>query len=232
MVSNHLDIPTGIVTAYHLKTLMLWEVETKPKEFYSQKYLCNCILVILQDLIHAVVLKELLHYFIDIFNLFATTDSCHLNQVAIQLNWLRSNPHLIIPDKQNMKIRVDQTDCNEWIINGNKLIKIPVTNADHYWNACSMSETAANLAALTLYQHILGKISTQHMRKREILLNAFLLVVQKICTSVQLLEENNNREEINEEDILGASKLTQTMKTSGLLELAKRQLNQGKLFNI
>ena len=223
MLNNHLDIPAGIVTTYHLKTLMLWEVETKPKEFWSQTYICNCILVILEDLLHAVVLKELPHYFIDLVNLFAITDSCHLNQVAVKLNWLRNNPDLIIPDKRNKKVWQDQEGCKRWIIQGDKFLRIPATNADHNWNACSMSETAVNVAALTLREYSLGFISKQQLREREMLLNAFIFVVQKIFTSIPLTEDNI---EVSEEKTHGASQLSQTKRKRSAYESMIRQLQE------
>ena len=228
MLKEHVDTPKGIVTTYHLKTLMLWEVETKPKEFWSQKYICKCVLVILQDLIHAVVSKDLPHYFIDFLNLFGTTNSCHLNQAALQLNWLWKNPDLIIPDKRNMKILVDQEGFKQWFINGEKVIKFPATNADHYWNARSMSETAANVAVLTLYEYSLENISKHHMRERKMLLNAFICVVQNIFTSVQLQEKEIYKDSV--ENIFGASQITQTMKNRALLRSVERQLKQANVF--
>ena len=80
----------NIITTYHLKTIMMWDVEQKPPLYWKDENLGKCVFGLLDNLHHAVVTGELKHYFIPQNNLLGHVHKALLANVGKQLSTLRN----------------------------------------------------------------------------------------------------------------------------------------------
>ena len=60
----------NVLSTYHMKTLMMWACEQKHKSVWNKDNITNCVIGVMDDLLHAMCERRLPHYFVPQINLF------------------------------------------------------------------------------------------------------------------------------------------------------------------
>lgn len=78
--------------SYALKTILLWASEKRPPTFWNLFRLSECVLGLLDDIIHCVAKRRCPHYFVPEIDLFEHMSCDHLRDLAKCLVKMRHDP--------------------------------------------------------------------------------------------------------------------------------------------
>ena len=98
---DHLSYHCETLKSYHLKTVLFWELEKHPKEFWNILCIEKCFLHLLDSFIRCVSEKSFPSYWLDDHNLFKDCDA-ELTELLGLLCKIRSNPAPYIEDIGSM----------------------------------------------------------------------------------------------------------------------------------
>lgn len=98
---DHLSYHCETLKSYHLKTVLFWELEKHPKEFWNIFCIEKCFLHLLDSFIQCVSEKSFPSYWLDDHNLFKACDA-EVTDLLGLLSKIRSNPAPYIEDIGSM----------------------------------------------------------------------------------------------------------------------------------
>ena len=101
---NH--IVSKAISTYHLKTIVLWKCKSVPSNIWDNN-LGRCVILIIDELIHAFASHHLPHYFIQEQNLLQNLPSESVTEVAKELLQLREK---LMDDKNVGRCRISFID--------------------------------------------------------------------------------------------------------------------------
>ena len=192
LLKSHLQCPKDGVTSYHLKTVMLWASEVKPRLYWHSDHLADCILGILDDLIHSVTTEYLPHYFIQGCNLLGAVNTCALQEASVELSRVRKDSNCLHHKLRPLHSHFNATDLRD----GKILMCYDINFSKDYPDMLNisrgMTEAVVFAAILTIEDHQLHRIDELELKAIETLLNAFIHVVQTAFDVRKKLVESSN----------------------------------------
>ncbi|XP_060554354.1 protein mab-21-like isoform X2 [Ruditapes philippinarum] len=102
VLKNHLVYHCDNLKTYYLKTILLWELEKHPEEFWELENIVECFDCLLSRLISCVDTKKCPNYWIESLDLFEKIDRQELGSLVNVLVKIRANPAPYIEDIGSM----------------------------------------------------------------------------------------------------------------------------------
>jgi len=99
---DHLSYNCENLKTYQLKTILFWQLEKHPMEFWEIQNMDQCFMSLLDRLIECVSTKNCPSYWIENINLFNDCDASELNNLVFILQRIRTNPAPYIEDIGSM----------------------------------------------------------------------------------------------------------------------------------
>lgn len=102
ILKNHLVYHCESLKTYHLKTVMLWELEKHPEEFWQLENIVECFECLFDSLVECVNQRKCLNYWVESLNLFEKIDSRELSSLTGVLKKIQAKPAPYIDDIGSM----------------------------------------------------------------------------------------------------------------------------------